>query len=284
MTSARIDLHAHTNHSDGTCSPTQLVELAAEVGLRALAVTDHDTMSAIPEAREVGARLGVEILNGCEVTTRLPTGIVHVLVYGVDLDHEPFGAFLDGIREGRHNRNLQILEKLQGLGLELTYEDISKYAVGNIIARPHFARALVDAGIVEDLREAFDRFLSDKGPAYVPAEVPAPIDAVRAAKAAGGVSVIAHPRQMKLGSMGAYRRKFRRWKEAGLGGIEVQHASADATHRTQYAAIAEELDLVPSGGSDFHGDNKPHIRLGHGDGSIHVEYATWEALRARMSA
>lgn len=284
MTSARIDLHAHTTHSDGTLSPTELVELAAEVGLQALAITDHDTMTAIPEAREVGARLGVEILNGCEVTTRLPSGIVHVLVYGVPLEHEAFDEFLAGIRDGRHQRNLIILEKLQGLGLALTYEDVSKYAVGSIVARPHFARALVDAGFVEDLREAFDRYLSDKGPAYVPAEVPSPIDAVRAAKEAGGVSVIAHPRQMRLGSMGAYRRKFRRWTDAGLAGIEVQHASADATHRKQFAAIAEEMDLVPTGGSDFHGANKPRIQLGRGDGSIHVEYATWESLRARMSA
>ena len=280
----RIDLHAHTTHSDGTLSPTELVEHAAEVGLQALAVTDHDTMSAIPEARDAGLRLGIEIFNGCEVTTVLPSGIVHVLVYGVDLEDQRFDAFLEGIRRGRHQRNLAILEKFAELGIELRYEEVQAFAVGRIVARPHIANALVKRGIVENLREAFDRYLKDGGPAYVKAEVPPPEAAIRAAKDAGGVAVIAHPRQMKLGSMGAYRRHFRRWKDAGLDGIEVNHPSHDENHRTQFAALAEELDLVGTSGSDFHGSNKPHIKLGEGDGTIRVEYDTWHRLAARMSA
>lgn len=272
MSHPRIDLHAHTTHSDGTCTPTELVELAAEVGLHALAVTDHDTMSALPEARAAGEHHGIEILNGCEVTTQLPSGIVHVLVYGVDLDDEAFDQFLEGIRVARDHRNAAILEKLHGLGIEITHADVAKHAVGRIVARPHIANALVDKGVVEDLREAFQRFLRDDGPAYVKAEVPAPEDAIRAAKDAGGVSVIAHPRQMRLGSMGAYRRAFRRWKDAGLTGIEVNHPSHDTNYRKEFAKLAEELELVASSGSDFHGSNKPHIRLGEGDGTIHVEY------------
>ena len=283
MSESRIDLHAHTNHSDGTCTPTELVTLAADIGLRGLAVTDHDTLSAIPEARVAGARVGVEIYTGCEVTTQLPTGVVHVLVYGVSLDDETFDAFLESIRTARHNRNLAMLEKLETLGISLTLDEVGSFAHGRIVARPHFANALVARGIVANMREAFDRFLRDDGPAYVKVRAPAPVAAIRAAKAAGGASVIAHPRQMKLGSMATYRKTFEQWKGEGLTGIEVHHPSHDTNHRQQFAQMAKDLDLVASSGSDFHGSNKPYIKLGEGDGTIEVKHETWQQLRARMS-
>ncbi len=280
----RIDLHAHTVHSDGTMTPTELVEHAAEIGLIALAVTDHDTTTALGEARAAGQAVGVEVLNGCEVSCAIPSGIVHVLTYGFDETDEAFQALLVGVRESRNERNRRILAKLEALRVPLTLDDVCAQAFGRVVARPHFAAAMVKRGYVDDVREAFRLYLHDQGPAYSVAEMPPPEDAIRAAAGAGGISVIAHPRQLRLGSKGAYRRLFRRLKDVGLCGIEVDHPSHKPEHRTMFQALADELDLVASGGSDFHGTAKPHIRLGIGDGTIHVTYDTWTRLRARRAA
>jgi predicted metal-dependent phosphoesterase TrpH len=277
----RIDLHAHTWYSDGSLSPTDLVRLAKEVGLGALAVTDHDTTEGLPEARAEGQRIGVEILTGCEISTSMPSSVVHVLAYGFDPEHEEIQALLRRVRDDRHARNLKMLARLETLGKPLTWEDVASQAVGRIVARPHFALALVARGHVPDTRTAFDLYLRDGGPAYVKAEMPAPEEAIRATAAAGGVTVVAHPRQMRLESERAWRKVLSSFADAGLGGVEVDHPSQDATHRAMFRQIAHDLDLVASGGSDYHGAVKPHLKLGEGDGTICVEYDTWERLRER---
>lgn len=275
----RIDLHAHTEHSDGTLSPRELVERARDVGLSALAVTDHDTTSALAEARATGEELGVEILDGCEITAQSPSGIVHVLAYGFDEQDDGFQALLARVRDGRDARNDKILEKLTTLGVPLALEEVQALAVGQIVARPHFAQAMVKRGYVDHLREAFDHYLRDGGPAYVQAEVPETEEAIAMTADAGGAAVIAHPRSLKLGSREAYERVFRGYKEAGLAGIEVNHPSQDVNLRRRFSDLASLLDLIPTGGSDFHGANKPHIELGKGDGTIEVGYEIWERLR-----
>ena len=278
--SPRIDLHAHTTHSDGTLSPEELATHAHEVGLTALAITDHDTTSALEPAARAAEDLGLEILPGCEISTRISAGTVHLLAFGFDVDDADFQALLTRVRELRDERNVEIFAKLAALGVPLETQDVMKYVVGRVVARPHFARAMVDKGYAEDTRDVFARFLKDGGPAYVPWESPDPREAIEVVRKAGGAPVIAHPRQIKLGSKGAYRRNFRRWKDAGLVGIEVDHPSHDATYRAQFRELADELDLVPTGGSDFHGAAKPWIRLGEGDGTIDVRRGTWDALMA----
>jgi hypothetical protein len=278
---SRIDLHAHTNHSDGTVTPTALVRLAREVGLSLLAVTDHDTTSALPEAQAEGLALGVEVIVGCEISTRIPEGNVHVLAYGFDPSDTGFQRFLAGVREARERRNDRIFEKLAALGVPVLREDVLRHVHGRILARPHFARAMVDRGHVPDLRAAFTQYLRDGGPAYVAAAAPPPADAVRAVRAAGGVSVLAHPGQIKLGTREAHDRVLGELADAGLAGLEVFHPSHDAATRTDFARLARDHDLVASGGSDFHGEHKPHIRLGSGDGTIDIPRATWDALWAR---
>ena len=277
----RIDLHAHTTHSDGSLTPTELVDLAASVGLAALAVTDHDTTAGLGEAREAATRHGLEVLAGCEITAGVPSGIAHVLAYDFDESHDAFQTLLAGVRAGREERNRRILEKLERLRVPVTPEDVRKHAVGSIVARPHVARAMVDRGHVDTLRQAFDRYLRDGGPAYARAPVPTADEAIRCVVAAGGVAVLAHPRSLKLGSEQAYRDAFQRMCDAGLAGLEVDHPSQDDTLRAQFGALAEELGLVRSGGSDFHGAHKPGIELGRGNGTIDVTYETWERLRAR---
>ena len=279
----RIDLHTHTTCSDGTCTPGELVAAAQAAGLAAVAITDHDTLAGWAEAGAAARRLGIEWIPGCEITARMPAGTVHVLAYAMDPGNGPFQDLLARIRVGRDARNAAILERLRRLGVPLTREEVQAAASSPLVARPHIAAALVARGHVESIREAFERFLRDGGPAYVPAEAPSPAEAIEATVGAGGVAAIAHPRQIKLGSRARQRRVFARWREAGLAGIEVHHPSHDATHRQWFAELADELDLVPTGGSDYHGLHKPYLRLGEGDGSIDVRYATWERLRARRS-
>ncbi len=280
----RIDLHAHTVHSDGTFTPTELVDEAARIGLSALAVTDHDTTTALEEAHARGTETGVEIIDGCEISTSIPTGIVHILTYGFDLSSAPLQALLERVRVSRDERNAAMLEKLEALRLPLSHEDVARFAHGRIVARPHFARAMVEAGYVDDVRQAFKHYLHDGGPAYVVADMPSPEEAIQAAVVAGGVCVLAHPKQLKLGGMGKYRDVVGRFRDAGLVGLEVDHPTQNEKDRERFRRLARDLDLVSTGGSDFHGAAKPHIRLGEGDGSIHVPYATWGALLARRVA
>ena len=280
----RIDLHAHTNRSDGSLEPEALVMLAQEAGLRALAVTDHDTIVAVPAAREAGRRLGVEVLLGVEITAKFPGRAMHLLAYGFDEREPRLMAMLTEIVAGRDARNPRILDRLALLGRPLTMEEVRAEARGDVIGRPHIAKAMVRKGYVQDTKTAFGQFLRDGGPAFVAAESVEPAEVIATVLGAGGVSVVAHPRQLRLESVAACEALFAQLATAGLGGIEVDHPSHHAEDRLLYARIAESLGLVRSGGSDFHGDAKPDIRIGVGNGSIEVLYATWEALRARCAA
>lgn len=278
---SRIDLHAHTIHSDGTLTPTALVRLADEVGLSMLAVTDHDTTSGLEEARDEGRRTGIEVIAGCEVSTRIDAGNVHVLGLGFDPSHAGFQRFLAQVRERRDERNVRMLERLAQVGAPITMEEVRKHAHGRIVARPHIGRALVERGYVRDLREAFTQYLKDGGRAYVEVVAPHPTEAVKAIREAGGAAVLAHPGQIRLTGREAYDAFLRELVAAGLAGMEVWHPSHDSDDRAMFLALATQHGLVPSGGSDFHGETKPHIKLGTGDGTIAMERATWDALGAR---
>jgi predicted metal-dependent phosphoesterase TrpH len=282
----RIDLHAHTFHSDGTLSPGDVVRLAKESGLRAVAVTDHDTTAGWAEAMEAGRVLGVEVIGGIEVTARFPGRAMHVLAYGCDVRDPGIQTLLRlrEIRAGRDARNPRILDRLAGLGCSVSMEDVLAEAKGEAVGRPHIARALVKKGFAPDVRAAFALFLKDGGPAYVATETVEPVQVIATVAAAGGVTVLAHPKQLRLEGPSAAETLVRDLAAAGLGGIEVWHPSHDSGHRAAYLALATAHGLVPSGGSDFHGANKPDVRLGTGDGTIDVGYATWEALRARCAS
>lgn len=276
-----IDLHAHTNRSDGTLTPAALVGLAARKGLRAVAVVDHDTTSGLEEALEAGRREGVEVIVGCEISTRADTRSVHILAYAFDPEDEALQALLERGREARRRRNRAMLARMRDLGFVLTEEEIEGHAEGCIVARPHFALAMIERGYVEGFREAYARWIGEDCPAYVVAEHADPEHAVRTVRTAGGVTSIAHPGKLRLGDRDAYLRLFQRLASAGLSGIEVDHPSHSDEEKRMFRGLAEALDLVPTGGSDFHGGNKPNIGLGEGDGSLDVPYETWERLLAR---
>ena len=281
MAERLVDLHTHTFVSDGTLSPTQLVEQAAAAGLAAIAITDHDHVGALVEAREAGARHGVEVVTGIELSATHALGEVHVLGYLFDEQNAPLLDKLAQLREVRAARGMRIVEKLQALGVAIAPEDVARHAGNGAVGRPHIARALVDRGIVSSVKEAFDVWLGDDKPAYVPKMKLSVAESIDLLHAAGGVAVLAHPGLIREEGRVALVREM---AALGLDGIEVEHSRHAREERRRFAALADELGLVQTGGSDFHGENKPDVALGTGvHRNVRVGYATLDALRLRAA-
>lgn len=271
-----VDLHAHTTVSDGTLSPTALVELAAKEGLAALAITDHDHVGGLAEARKAGARVGVEIVPGIELSVAHRSGDIHLLGYLIDDEHPALLAKLGELRAARATRASRIVDRLRELGVEVELADVERHAAGGAVGRPHVARALVDRGHVASIAEAFDKYLADGRPAAVPKAKLSAADAIALVHAAGGVSVAAHPVTVRVGR----QAMLREMAALGLDGIEVEHPQQDEAVRVGLRALAAELKLATTGGSDHHGENKPDVRLG----MTRVPYETLDALRRRGEA
>ncbi|HET9333236.1 MAG TPA: PHP domain-containing protein [Gemmatimonadota bacterium] len=266
-----IDLHSHTTVSDGALSPAELVILARDRGLSVLAITDHDATDAIETARRA-APSGLEILAGAELTVHVANREAHILAYGIDHQAPALRAALAELALRREERAREIVNRLVGLGIEVAFTDVLAASGGGTIARPHVARALVDRGHASSLDEAFRRWLGRHGPAFVPKQALPPRVAFDLVKAAGGVSALAHP--------GTFRRDdlIPVLVEAGLEGLEVRHTEHSAARTRHYEALARDLALLPTGGSDFHGTPGHRSRLG-----VPVVPDAWaEALVARI--
>jgi predicted metal-dependent phosphoesterase TrpH len=256
-----IDLHAHTTASDGTLSPTQLVQLAAEKGLQALAVTDHDTLAGLGEAQAAGRDSGVEIVDGIELSVE-HTGRFHLLGYAFDPDNPALNDRLIYIQEFRANRNRKMVEKMREHGLDITWEDVVAESGGDLIARPHMALAMVRKGIVATPQEASDKYLQDGGPVHVPKIKMTDEEAIGLLRGAGGVPVMAHPLQLKMDGWNALETELSRLKALGLAGIEVYYSQHSPEETRQLSDMADRLGLLKTGGSDFHGAPKPRVFLG----------------------
>jgi 3',5'-nucleoside bisphosphate phosphatase len=277
---ALVDLHAHTVASGGGDRPAELVAAAAAAGVGVLAVTDHDTVAAVAEAAEAGARLGVEVLAGCELTAEAGGRVVHVLLYGGGLLAPDLSDGVEAARRGRQERNLAIGERLRRL-TGVGYEQAEAVAGASAVSRAHFARALVAAGAVADVAGAFDRYLSSGRPAYVPAPSVPIGDAVALAGKAGGVAVLAHPGRLAEGERD---RVLGEALEAGVDGVEVWHPQHDAELRERLRRLVERRGLLATGGSDYHGVHKPGVRIGSGvDGNVTVPAELLGALRDRLA-
>jgi hypothetical protein len=276
-----IDLHAHTLASDGGDRPPELVAAAAAAGVGTLAVTDHDTVAALPEARAAGERLGVEVLAGCELTATVGDRVVHVLLYGQGLLAPDLADAVQVARRGRDERNRAIgerLERLCGVG----YDDAVGVAGASALSRAHFARALVARGAVADVAEAFDRFLSSGRPAYVPAPGVSVTDAVAVAGKAGGVAVLAHPGRLVTAERD---RVLGEALDAGIDGIEVWHPQHDPDLRQSLERLADRHGLLATGGSDYHGHHKPDVHIGTGtNANVIVPADRLDALRDRLTS
>jgi hypothetical protein len=257
-----IDLHTHTSYSDGTFTPHELMKLAAERGLTTVAVTDHDTTTSWSDARAAAEAAGIELVTGVEFSTTYEGSSVHVLCYWPDADDQEFGDELQRLHDDRFRRGEKMVEKLQMMGYPITFERVREISKGDNIVRPHIAQALMEAGVVETIKDAFtEELIADGGKADVPKHALHPLDALALIKRAGGVCVLAHP-----GMWGAQGEVpdalIEEMASGGMVGLEVDHPDHDDEKRAKYRAMAEGLGLIITGSSDCHGTRYDPVRLG----------------------
>lgn len=266
---SRIDLHLHTTHSDGSLRPSEVLTLAKQANVSALAITDHDITTGIPEAMATGETLGIEVIPGVEISSFDGKSELHILGYCVRWQDAAFNQRLATLRESRHRRNPLIIERLREAGLDVNYEEVRALAGTESVGRPHIAQLLMQKKYVSSAKEAFDRYLAEGRPAYVARELPTPAEAISWIREAKGVAVLAHPTWVKESGEGL-RTCVTTLKEAGLGGIEVHYSTHSKSQTAGYLDLAHRLDLLITGGSDFHGLTKPDIEVGSGRGDLQV--------------
>ena len=265
----RIDLHLHTTHSDGSLRPAEVLARAKQADVSAVAITDHDITTGIPEAMAAGAALGIEVVPGVEISSFDGKSELHILGYCLDWQDPQLNGRLAILRNSRHRRNPLIIERLRTVGLDVTYEEVRALAGTESVGRPHIAQLLMQKHYVTSAKEAFDRYLAEGKPAYVARELPVPAEAIRWIREAKGVAVLAHPTWIKTSDEGL-RDCVQALKEAGLGGIEVHYSTHSKSQTASYLDLARHLGLLITGGSDFHGITKPDIDVGSGRGDLKV--------------
>lgn len=260
-----VDLHCHTTASDGLLTPWELVKSAADIGLKAIAITDHDTISGWEEAEKAGKIFGVEIIKGVELNTDWSGVEVHILGYEIDPSKTVLQDKLRELREARQIRIFKMIKKLQELGIPISKSEVEEGSRGESIGRPHIAQILVEKGIVSSQGEAFDRFLVPGAPAFVPRMKITPEEGIRLIRQGGGVAVLAHP------GIHSVEKGLPQWIKAGLQGIEVSHSEHSPAQEKKYKELAKKYGLLMTGGSDFHGeDRKPGVSLGKWGTSYNV--------------
>jgi 3',5'-nucleoside bisphosphate phosphatase len=278
-----IDLHCHTDYSDGSDAPLDLLNRAAHLGLEALAITDHDTLDGYELVRAQAQQQGFDLLCGVELSTHWRDCLrsAHLLGYFMADPGERFRAWLRSLQEGRLERNLAMLQRLHDLGVDLSWEELQ--AIGKRqIGRPHFAKLMVEKGYVGSLREAFDRYLSEAGLAWVDREEPALAEAIERVADAGGIASLAHPVRISRDRT-ALRELVVALLPHGLEAIECFHPEHSAADTRVCLEIAAEYSLEITGGSDFHGSYKPEVQLGTGrEGNVHVPFSVLANLRRRL--
>jgi predicted metal-dependent phosphoesterase TrpH len=257
-----------------------VVRYAKEGGLTAMALTDHDTVDGLPEAVAAGETLGLEVIPGVEISAQFPGGTMHILGLYVDYHNGLLDQRLAVLKQARLDRNPQIINKLNALGIPVTMARVEEISGGGQVGRPHIARALMEAGYVKDLQEAFDKYLGWHKPAYVSKFRFPPDQALAMIKEAKGIPVLAHPFTLNLGSAYALKNLVVELKALGLAGLEVFYSEHTSEQQDRYLKLARELDLLITGGSDYHGLNKPEITLGSMPCQDRLTYDLVEALKA----
>jgi 3',5'-nucleoside bisphosphate phosphatase len=259
---AHIDLHTHSTASDGTFPPREVVRLAQERGLKAIALTDHDTIDGLQEAVAAGQEFGLEVIPGVEISAQYFQGSMHILGYFLNYDNELLAQRLAVLKQARKDRNPQIIAKLNKLGIPLTMEQVEAISGGGQVGRPHIARALYQGGYVRSLQEAFDVYLGNHGLAYVSKFRFPPEEAIAMIRDVQGVPVLAHPFTLGLHTSETLRPLLEELMALGLAGLECYYPEHSPVQEALYLSLARDLGLLITGGSDFHGDNKPEVSLG----------------------
>jgi predicted metal-dependent phosphoesterase TrpH len=280
-----IDLHCHSLYSDGTDTPEALARMADAAGLSALALTDHDTVEGIAAFQAMQPQVKARLLAGTELSCRFLGRSLHVLGLLVDPHDAVFIGRLAELRKRRDDRNRRMIAKLQELGFRIDMADVEAQAPDQpgrayLISRVHFAKALAAKGIVNHPQQAFESLLNDGGRAWVPMEELEPSEAARWLREAGGVPVVAHPGRFAGGAF-VWDEAMKDLRDQGMEGLEAYYGEYAEAQQRSFKALAAKLGMAMSGGSDYHGRNKPAIRLGRGRGSLHVPDELLEGLEAR---
>ena len=265
-----IDLHSHTNESDGSLSPAELVSEARRVGVEVLAITDHDTFAGYDQARPLAAGAGLKLICGLELSTKLRGQAAHLLGYFMQEDGlAPFRAWVTGLQTSRNERNVRLAARLQELGLDVTVEEAAALGRG-MTGRPHFAQVMVKKNYVANVQQAFTDYLGEDGKAYVSRDEPQITEAVARIRSAGGIASLAHPVRLRE-NVASLLPELR---DAGLNALEAYHSDHSPEQTAQYLSLAQQYGLMVTGGSDFHGPAvKPGIELGTGrNGNLRIPY------------
>ena len=274
-----VDLHVHSTESDGTLTPEDLVAEAKKVGLAAFALTDHDTCQGVCKAMPLAASAGIELIPGIELSTDYHGKEVHIVGLYIDIENEQLLKKTAEYRKCRSERNALMVEALRKEGLSITMEELVAENPDCVITRANIARFLYEHGQIKSVREAFDRYIGDPCKCYVGRLKVASTDAVRLIKEAGGTAILAHPLLYGLSNTNL-QKMIDELKPAGLDGLEAIYSTYTTGEEQQMKRLARENGLLISGGSDFHGSNKPDIALGRGRGHLYIPYSVLETIKA----
>jgi predicted metal-dependent phosphoesterase TrpH len=276
-----VDLHTHSTASDGTFPPGEVIRRARSKNLAAVALTDHDCVDGLPEAGAAARELGIDLIPGLEISAEFSPGTMHILGLFVDENEAHLAASLARLQAARKERNPQIAENLRSLGLDITYEEVVAASGGGQVGRPHFARVLVQKGYVGSFEEAFEKYLGKGKPGYAEKFRFSPREAIEMIHRAGGVASLAHPFTLGLPTKEAEADCLTELVGDGLDGLEAYYSGNSPGDTLYYLRLCESRGLIPTGGSDFHGANRPEIEVGTGRGNLEVPASILDSLRSR---
>ena len=277
----RIDLHTHSCASDGSLSPSKVMQAAKDAGLSAVALTDHDTIHGVREAMDTARQLGIECIPGIELSAFYKNLEVHIVGLFLNINDQKLHARLEDFRNIREKRNQRMLKKMQAAGIDITMDKLRAFEGDGVITRANLARYLLHIGYIDSIDEAFDKYLSPGMPFFEQKTGITPKDAIRAIRDNGGVAILAHPSTYKF-TRSELIQCIEELKSYGLQGIETYYSTfSDADHRDM-KRLADQYGLLHSGGSDFHGNIKPHIQIGKGRGNLVIPYDVLEQLRSSL--
>ncbi len=277
-----IDLHIHSTYSDGTYTPSELIDLAFEKKLKVVALTDHDTIDGVVEFQKSANKKGIIPISGVEISADYKGREIHILGLYVNINCKKLQKFLSKIIQARKKRNKILIKLLNDLGYDITIENVLKYSKGDIIGRLHFALALIEKKYFKSIAEAFDHCLLKGQAGYHSREIPSPKDAICAIHEAGGIAIWAHPAFKVDSPIDFVEKTIKDLKPLGLDGMETFYTTYSEEVHLAMKNIAEKNDFIQTGGSDFHGDNQPLIHIGCGHGHLTVPYSLYEKINQRV--
>ena len=280
---AAIDLHIHSTASDGTLSPSHIISLALDRQLKAIAITDHDTIDGVKEVLTRGIPSQLKFLSGIEISAMPPPGFhcpgsFHILGYGIDVDTPLLNETLDKLQTARRNRNPQIIKRLNDMGVDISLEEIHREVGDGQLGRPHIARVMIKKGYCQSIDEVFDNYLGKNKPAYVDKFKLTFTEALSLISKSDGLAVLAHPYLLEMDDPQEFESLIITMKNSGLRGLEVFYPDHTPAQEAFYAKIATRYNLIMTGGTDFHGKLKPEIQIGSATGRFFVPYEIYENL------